>query len=79
MFASLRLPDQILIFLAVFIAVIAIATMIVVGSDSLKKWVRGRLIGLVARIEKFNDKYFSDDEPYDPEWMDEETWKRTRI
>ena len=78
-FADLRFPDQVMIVVAVLIVVLAVATMIVVGSESLKRWVRRRLIGLVAMIESFNDKYFSDDEPYDEEWMDEDQWKRTRI
>lgn len=78
-FAMLRLTDQITVMFSVLIVVMAIATMIVVGSNSLKRWLRNRLLGLVALIERLNDKWFSDDEDYDSEWMDKDAWERTRI
>lgn len=78
-FASLRLSDQLIVMLAVFIVFIAVATMIVVGSESLKKWFSRRLTGLANRIQRFNDKYFSDDEPFNEEWMDREAWEKTRL
>ena len=77
-FASLRFSDQLIVMLAVFIVFIAVATMIVVGSESLKKWFSRRLTGLANRIQRFNDKYFSDDEPFE-EWMDREAWEKTRL
>ena len=77
-FASLRLSDQLIVMLAVFIVFIAVATMIVVGSESLKKWFSRRLTGLANRIQRLNDKYFSDDEPFE-EWMDREAWEKTRL
>ena len=78
-FTRLMFGDQILIVISVFIVILAIAIMIVVGSDNLKRWFGRRLYRLSKRIEAFNDKYFSDDEPYDAEWMDEDAWKKTRI
>ena len=78
-FAMLRLTDQITVVFSVLIVVMAIATLIVVGSNSLKRWLRNRLLGLVALIERLNDKWFSDDEDYDSEWMDKDAWERTRI
>ena len=78
-FASLRLSDQLIVMLAVFIVFIAVATMIVVGSESLKKWFSRRLSGLASKIETINEKWFSDDESYDSEWMDIDAWERTRI
>lgn len=78
-FSNLRFSDQLIVMLAVFIVFMAIATMVVVGSDSLKKWFSKRLIGLAERIQRFNDKYFSDDEEFDEEWMDEDAWRKTRL
>ena len=78
-FSSLRFSDQLIVMLAVFIVFIAVATMIVVGSNRLKRWFGRRLIGLAELIQKINDKYFSDDEPYDEEWMDEDAWRKTRL
>ena len=78
-FSSLRFSDQLIVMLAVFIVFMAIATMIVVGSNRLKRWFGRRLIGLAELIQKINDKYFSDDEPYDEEWMDEDAWRKTRL
>lgn len=78
-FASLRLSDQLIVMLAVFIVFIAVATMIVVGSESLNKWFSKRLSGLASKIETINEKWFSDDESYDSEWMDIDAWERTRI
>ena len=77
-FAMLRFGDQITVVLAVFIVVAAVVTMVVVGSESLKKWFSRRLTGLANRIQRFNDKYFSDDEPFE-EWMDREAWEKTRL
>lgn len=78
-FASLRFSDQLIVMLAVFIVFMAVATMIVVGSESLKKWFSRRLTGLANRIQRFNEKYFSDDEPFNEEWMDREAWEKTRL
>ena len=78
-FSNLRFSDQLIVMLAVFIVFMAIATMVVVGSDSLKKWFSRRLTGLAERIQRFNDKYFSDDEPFDEEWMDKTKWDKTRL
>ena len=78
-FSSLRFSDQLIVMLAVFIVFMAVATMIVVGSNRLKRWFGRRLIGLAELIQKINDKYFSDDEPYDEEWMDEDAWRKTRL
>lgn len=78
-FAMLRLTDQITVVLSVLIVVMTIATMIVVGSNSLKNLFRKMFLGLLRKTESFSDKWFSDDEPFDESWMDEEAWKRTRI
>lgn len=78
-FSSLRFSDQLLVMLALLIVLTAVATMIVVGSESLKKWFSRRLTGLANRIQRFNDKYFSDDEAFDEEWMDKEAWQKTRL
>ena len=78
-FSSLRFSDQLIVMLAFFIVFIAVATIFVVGSNRLKRWFGRRLIGLAELIQKINDKYFSDDEPYDEEWMDEDAWRKTRL
>ena len=78
-FANLKLIDQLTVMVAVLIVFLAVATMIVVGSNSLKKWLRNRLIGLVIIIERINDKWFDDDEAFNEEWMDRDAWERTRI
>lgn len=78
-FANLKLIDQLTVMVAVLIVFLAVATMIVVGSHSLKRWFRNRLIGLVIIIERINDKWFDDDEAFNEEWMDREAWERTRI
>ena len=78
-FSSLRFSDQLIVMLAVFIVFMAVATMIVVGSNRLKRWFGRRLMGLAENLQKFYDKYFSDDEPYDEEWMDEDAWRKTRL
>ena len=78
-FSALRVPDQLMIIFAVAVVVITIAVMIIYSSESIKKHIRRNLIKVVAFLESINDKYFSDDEPFNSEWMDEEAWKRTRI
>lgn len=65
--------------LALIIAVLAVATMIVVGSNGLKRWFGRQIMNIAKSLERFNEKWFSDDEPFDESWMDEEAWKRTRI
>lgn len=78
-FAMLRLTDQITVVFSVLIVVMAIATMIVVGSNSLKNLFREMFLGLLRKMESFSDKWFSDDEPFDDEWMDREAYEKTRI
>ena len=78
-FADLRFPDQVMIVVAVLIVVLAVATMIVVGSNQLKRWFSRRIVSLIEKLNNLNDRLFSDDEPFDEEWMDEDQWKRTRI
>lgn len=78
-FTRLMFADQILIVISVFIVILAIAIMIVVGSNSLKNFFRKMFLGLLRKMESFSDKWFSDDEPFDDEWMDEDAWKKTRI
>ena len=34
---------------------------------------------LMVALEQIFDAWFSDDEPYDAEWMDAEAWRKTRI
>lgn len=65
--------------IALIIAVLAVAVMIVVGSDSLKRWFGKQILNTAKALERFNEKWFSDDEPYDEEWMNEEAWRRTRL
>ena len=78
-FANLKLIDQLTVMVAVLIVFLAVATMVVVGSKSLKRWFSCRLIELADLIRRFNDKFFSDDEPFDEEWMDKEAWQKTRL
>ena len=78
-FAMLRFSDQITVVLAVFIVVAAVVTMVVVGSESLRNWFRKMFVGVLLEMEAVADKWFSDDEEYNPEWMEREAWERTRI
>lgn len=78
-FSALRVPDQLMIIFAVAVVVITIAVMLIYSSESIKKYIRRRLTKLICRIQDCLDKYFSDDEAYDAEWMDYEAWKKTRI
>lgn len=65
--------------IALIIAVLAIAVMIVVGSNSLKRWFGKQILNIAKALERFNEKWFSDDEPYDEEWMNKDAWRRTRL
>lgn len=65
--------------IALIIAVLAVAVMIVVGSNSLKRWFGKQILNMAKALERLNEKWFSDDEPYDEEWMDEDAWRRTRL
>ena len=65
--------------IALIIAILAVAVMIVVGSNSLKQWFGKQILNTAKALERFNEKWFSDDEPYDEEWMDEDAWRRTRL
>lgn len=65
--------------IALIIAVSAVAVMIVVGSNSLKRWFGKQILNIAKALERFNEKWFSDDEPYDEEWMDKGAWERTRL
>lgn len=78
-FTRLIFADQILIVISVLIVILAIAIMIVVGSNSLKRWFGRRLYNLAKKAEALHEKYFSDDEPFDDEWMDREAYEKTRI
>ena len=78
-FTQFRAVDQLTIIVAVIIVILAVATMVVVGSNSLKRWFGRRLYALSKKIEAFNEKYFSDDEAFDEEWMDKGAWERTRL
>ena len=78
-FATLRVPDQLMIIFAVIVVIVAIVGMIIYSSDSIKKHLRRGLTKLSASINDFNDRFFSDDEPFNSEWMDEDAWKKTRI
>lgn len=78
-FATLRVPDQIMIIAAVIIIVVAVSTMIIYSSDTVRKFLRRRTPVLIEKLEAFNEKFFSDDEPYNSEWMDEENWRKTRL
>lgn len=34
---------------------------------------------LIVLLEQMFDTWFSDDEPFDAEWMDAKAWRETRI
>lgn len=65
--------------IALIIAVSAVAVMIVVGSNSLKRWFGKQILNIAKALERFNEKWFSDDEAFDEEWMDKGAWERTRL
>jgi hypothetical protein len=71
--------DKLIVLLAIIIVVLAVAIMVVMGSESLKRWFGMKLMAFAKKLEEFTYKWFSDDEYFDAEWMDEEAWKKTRL
>ena len=77
-FSELRVPDQLLIIMALTIVIVTVACMVVYSSESIKTAARRKLAILIVRLEKI-EAYLSDDDPFDAEWMKAKEWRQTRL
>ena len=77
-FASLLIWDKILIILFVAFSIFLITALTILSAPERRRWVYRKLEHFADRLGKYTEM-MKDDERFDPEWMNEEAWKRTRL
>lgn len=76
--SNLDTIDQLLIMAFVVFIAFIITALLIVTKENIREWAILKLSSMVARMERFNE-WLQDDERYDPQWMDFQAWKATRI
>lgn len=76
-FSSLLIWDKILIIVFTLFAVFLITALIIISAPERRRWMYRKLERFADRLEAWTEM-MRDDERFDPEWMNEEAWKRTR-
>ena len=79
-FMTFRPIDKLLVVAFAIYALFIIAALIVVNWELFQRDARRGIGGLISRIEALTDWIRADrDEEFNPEWMDLERWKETRL
>lgn len=76
-FSSLLIWDRILIIMFILFSAFLITAMVIMSAPERRRWAYRKISQTADRLEAWTEM-MRDDERFDPEWMNEEAWKRTR-
>lgn len=76
-FLSLRWQDQCVVALTTMLVFSIIAGVVLTSRNELAVWLRRKIMILIAKLESLTE-WLSDDEAFDPEWMDAAKWEESR-
>ena len=76
-FFSLRWQDQCVVALTTMLVFSIIVGVVLTSRNELAVWLRRKIQILIAKLESLTE-WLSDDEAFDPEWMDAENWGESR-
>ena len=76
-FFSLRWQDQCVVALTTMLVFSIIVGVVLTSRNELAVWLRRKIQILIAKLESLTE-WLSDDEAFDPEWMDAEKWGESR-
>ena len=77
MLFSLRWQDQCVIVLSTILVVSIIIGIVLTSRNELAVWTYRKVNKLIKKLESLTE-WLSDDEAFDPEWMDAEKWRESR-
>lgn len=77
MFFTLRWEDQCVIVLATILVVSIIIGIVLTSRNELAVWTYRKVNKLIEKLENLTE-WLSDDEAFDPEWMDAKKWEESR-
>lgn len=76
-FFSLRWQDQCVVALTTMLVFSIIVGVVLTSRNELAVWLRRKIMILIAKLESLTE-WLSDDESFDPEWMDAAKWEESR-
>ena len=76
-YSSLLIWDKVLIILFIVFSTFLITALAVMSAPERRRWAYRKISQFADRLESWTE-IMRDDERFDPEWMNEEAWKRTR-